>query len=78
MPGLSIVARQLAAAGDERELAGRARLGQALSQLARELAASHREIAVLKRENAELRAELRAREPRAAGAASAGRGAGRG
>ena len=58
IPGLSIVAKRLVAAGDQRELAGRVRLGQALSELARELAASRREIAVLKRENAALRSKL--------------------
>ncbi len=58
IPGLSIVAKRLVAAGDQPELAGRVRLGQALSELARELAASRREIAVLKRENAELRSQL--------------------
>jgi hypothetical protein len=58
IPGLSIVPKRLVAAGDQRELAGRVRLGQALAELARDLAASRREIAVLKRENAELRSQL--------------------
>ncbi|MHB1570717.1 MAG: hypothetical protein ACYCXW_22885 [Solirubrobacteraceae bacterium] len=58
-PGLSIVAAQLAMACDSPVSGSRSvRLGEALSGLARDLAAARREIAVLKRENAALRAQL--------------------
>ena len=60
-PGLSIVAAQLAIAGDQdqRVLVGRSlRLGEALAGLPKDLAAARREIAQLKRENATLRSQL--------------------
>ncbi len=44
---------RLVGAADRPDLAGRVRLGQALAELARDLAASRREIAGLARENAE-------------------------